>query len=403
MRLLASPQRTFLVAALLALVAAQNQSCSSERTADAPVGGGPAVGGASSSSSVVGGASSTGGLLSTGGTSNSGQYVVAMVRSEKSNASDITEDDIKSMVTDVVTQAGGLDFLQAGQTVVLKPNLLTTGSGALPALVNGVTTDWRVVAAVAGLVRARVGTSGKILVMEGSTDSTTTAFNTFGYTTANFGALVDEFVALEGSSCNDKTDTGLVQKKSACSDKQMWVNQRYLEANWVISIAALKTHFQAGITGAVKNLGIGATPAGKYSNSGCGRTQTAAYIDHTPAPLSQFICDYYSVRPADFAIIDGLQGIQHGPYPAWAGGNYATDKMNMRLIMAAKNAVALDTIASLVMQCDPKQVGHLKLLDGLGLGTTDETKITVVGNTTVSAVKTPFAGPKLNGVSVCSK
>lgn len=395
---LALPQRTLLVAALLAMAAVQNQSCSSERNADAPVGGGAAVGGTS-----TGGKSAVGGAPNTGGASGSGQYVVAMVRSEQSNASDIGQDEIKTMVTDVVTQAGGLDFIQLGHTVVLKPNLLTTGSGSLPMLVNGVTTDWRVVAAVAELVRARVGTSGKVLVMEGSTDSTTTAYGTFGYTKANFGTLVDEFIALEGNSCDDKSDTGLVQRTSACSAKQMWVNQRYLEANWVISVAALKTHFQAGITGAVKNLGIGATPAGKYSSSGCGRTQNAKYIDHTPEPLSQFICDYYSVRPADFAIIDGLQGIQHGPYPAWAGGNYATDKMNMRLILAAKNAVALDTIAARVMQCDPKQVGHLMLLEALGFGTTDETKITVVGNTTVSAVKMPFVGPKLNGVSVCSK
>ena len=38
-------------------------------------------------------------------------------------------------------------------------------------------------------------------------------------------------------------------------------------------MACLKTHFQAGITGGVKNLGIGTTPASQYATMGCGRDQ----------------------------------------------------------------------------------------------------------------------------------
>jgi uncharacterized protein (DUF362 family) len=332
---------------------------------------------------------------SQGGQSGSGGDVtVAIAKSDKANASELTEADVLQLVRHAVTLARGLDFIQNGHTVVLKPNLVNTTStrGALPSTVNGVTTDWRVVKAVATLVRER-NPSGKVLVMEGSTESTPMVFAHFGYVPDNFGSLVDEFVALEGDSCSNRSTFGLVQKKSFRGGTY-WVNERYFEADAVISIAVLKTHNTAGITGSVKNLGIGATPASQYSASGCGRTQSAPYIEHTRVGLGQFISEFYSVRRADFAVIDGLQGIQNGPNPLWTqGGDYDTDKMNMRLIMAGRDPVAVDTIQSQVMGCDPSQIDHLVLLDAAGIGVAQAARIRVVGSP-VSAVKREFLGPE---------
>ena len=115
----------------------------------------------------------------------------------------------------------------------------------------------------------------------------------------------------------------------------------------------------------------------------------ASYIDHSLAGLGQFVHDFYSVRPADFAIMDGLQGLQNGPCTANAP---ASDKMNMRLILASRNAVALDTVEALVMGCDPKKVPYLTKLETDGLGTTDTDRITVVGKQ-VADVKKEFSGP----------
>ncbi len=397
--LLGPRKRAFVIGAAALMALSQVQSCTDAETPNPGSGGTAAVGGSRANGGTASGGRASGGSP-TGG-SGSGQYVVAMVQSAKAQASDLTQDDIKTMVTDAVTQAGGLGFIQDGQTVVLKPNLLTpyascwgNSGAALPTTVNGVTTDWRVTKAVADLVRAR-NPSGKILVMEGSNRNTTTAYSLLGYTPANFGSSVDEFVALEGSSCTDRSTTGLVQK-AGVSGKQYWVNQRYLQADVVISIGALKTHGSAGITGCVKNLGIGATPNSQYSVStnaaDCSRNQSqsgaASYVDHSRTGLAQFIRDYYSIRPADFAVMDGLQGMQNGPC-----STTASDKMNMRLILASKNAVALDAIQALVMGCTPGNVDHLKLLANDGLGTTDSTKITVVGNQTVTNVVKEFRGP----------
>jgi uncharacterized protein (DUF362 family) len=365
-------------------------------------GGSKSTGGSNSvnSSNPTGGMTSVGGAgiggTTTGGTTS--QYVVSLIQSSKADAADITQEDIVKMVSDAITQAGGLDFINDGMTVVLKPNLLTHlsgcwgGTATLPQTINGVTTDWRVTKAVADLVRAK-NPSGKIWVMEGSNRNTTTAFNALGYTSANFGSSVDQFIPLEGTSgCSSRAQTGLVQKASA-SGKQYWVNQDYLNADIVISIGALKTHGQAGTTGCVKNLGIGATPNAMYSvstnNADCTRNMNqataASYVDHSTAGLGTFVSDFYSVRPADFAIMDGLQGLQNGPC-----SSSSSDRMNMRLILASKNAVALDTVQAQIMSCDPKKIPYLTKLEGYGLGTTDATKISVVGNKQVADVKKSF-------------
>jgi uncharacterized protein (DUF362 family) len=326
-----------------------------------------------------------------------------MVQSTKDQASDITQADVVDMVKNAVAQAGGLDFIKDGQTVVLKPNLTTPYQDymntVMPLTANGVSTDWRVTKAVADMVRAKNPT-GKILVMEGSTVPAATAFSLMGYTAANFGSSVDEFIGLEGTSCGSRSEDGLVQKSSG--GKTFWLNKRYAAADVIISLPTLKTHISAGITGGVKNLGIGATPVAKYaapgadggpaSSSDCTRGQTAPYIDHsTPESLGQFIADFYSVKPADFVVMDGLQGLQNGPASYWLGTNYATDKMNMRLILAGKNAVAVDTVEATIMKCDPKKVPHLTKLEASGLGTTDLSKISVVGKQP-SEVAKGFAG-----------
>ncbi len=372
--------------------------------------GGRSNGGAGGAGGTIatGGAGGTiatggaGGTIATGqaGTTSTEKFVVAMVQSSKASAAELTATDVAELVQDAIDKAGGMDFIKEGHTVVLKPNLVSSYSDLfktkpLNPTANGVCTDWRVVKAVADLVRARNKT-GKILVMEGSTDSTATAFANLGYTSDNFGTSVDEFIAVEGTSCTDTSGTD-VEEVTSKDGKKFWVNSRFLKADVVISLPTMKTHKIAGITGGVKNLGIGMTPVGKYAGTGngvndCTRGQTAVLIDHSgPEPLGQFIHDYYSLRPADFVVMDALDGIDHGPSPCWDDGDYEASRKNMRMILAGKNAVAVDTVESLVMKCDPTKVPHLTKLEASGVGTTDISRITVVGKQ-ISEVATPFFG-----------
>ena len=322
-------------------------------------------------------------------------YVVSMLQSPVTEAASLTVADIAALVGSAVSQAGGMDFIRDGQTVVLKPNLPTVyqdnGETLASPTVSGINTDWRVTKSVADLVRAKNPT-GKILIMEGSTFATNIAYAALGYTSENFGSSVDEFIALEGASCTETSTTALEQHMGP-SGKQYWVDRRYLMADITVSIPTLATDIWAGIGGAVESMGIGATPAGQYSSGENPNDCTRAKIDRsTPETTGAFIRDYYAIKPADFVVVDGLQGLEHGPLPILdhSSYDYGASIKNMRLILAGRNAVAVDTTLALVMKCDPKKVPHLTKLEADGLGTTDTARITVVG-AKPSDVSKPFA------------
>src|SRR4051812_36862022 len=60
------------------------------------------------------------------GNANGGAgYEVALVQSPKGKAADRTSADVADLVSQAVSRAGGLDFIRDGQTVVLKPSLVT--------------------------------------------------------------------------------------------------------------------------------------------------------------------------------------------------------------------------------------------------------------------------------------
>lgn len=323
--------------------------------------------------------------------------MVALLQSPKAQASELTDPEVAELVGNAVAQAGGLDFVHDGQTVALKPNLLTfyqdAGETLASKTASGVNTDWRVVKAVADLVRVKNPT-GKIWVMDGATLTTPTVFALLGYTLENFGKSVDQLIALEGAACND-TSTALLEERTARSGKTYWLDRRYVSADVVISIPTLATDAWSGVGGAVESLGIGATPAGQYGSAEnqdvCARTR----IDRTtPQAAGGFIRDYYGIRPADFVVMDGLQGLEHGPLPVWDDSgsyDYASSIKNMRVVLAGKNAVAVDAVASSIMKCLPGNVPYLRALQADGLGTTELSQITVVGKA-LSEVAQPFVG-----------
>lgn len=339
---------------------------------------------------------------------------VGMLKSEKTNVLDIGYDEIEQMVRAAVDLAGGLSgIISDGNTVVLKPNIVTDNflGEAISTEANGMVTDWRVVAVVAKMVR-EMNPSGKILVIEGSAaPSTMEAYNLLKYT-KEFIPEVDEFMGIEDNS-GEWHDTGSDDLRSALlsAEKALYpdfklpngsapyyYNKQYFEADVFISLPVLKNHESAGVTGAIKNMGIGGTPTNIYGN---GEDENGRWnvIKHSASELHKFIHDFYYGRPADFAIMDGIQGYSNGPNtnngPRYIEGH----QEGMGLILASADPLAMDAIASLVMFHDPSQVPHLVYLNNDGLGCADPMAIRVKGSL-VSDVKKPFAHE--NHATVCS-
>ncbi len=318
---------------------------------------------------------------------------VGVIKSDKALVTDIKYPEILSMVREAVNRAGGFgNMIKDGKTVMLKPNLVNDNSNRTIE-VNGATTDYRVVQAVVELVR-ELNPHGKIIIAEGSGGGTTTISNMTRLNYMNITG-VDYLMGLESSSGNyrDFASDSLVAVNlpdalSKYPDdlkpnktRAIYYNKRYFNADVLISIPVLKNHATAGITGAVKNVAIGCTPANLYAD----KDNASPYLRSTVIPhdlptLSKWMHDFYVGRPVDFVIMDGLQGGSNGP---GVGGsnlvNIKKNQQNMRLILAGKDAVATDAIAGLIMGHDPQRAQYLVSIHNDGYGTVDPALIDVVG------------------------
>jgi len=370
--------------------------------------------------------------------------VVSLVQSTTvTQASNLTYADIKALVTEAVSLAGGLDgIIKTGDVVVLKPNVLTTYYGwatsgtAIPEKVNGVCTDWRVVQATAELVRAIIGPynsadgKGKIMLIEGSCNGNMASqFANIGYTKTNL-TEVNEIIGLdtEGGAYSPGDGTSLAAyvtqvtlsdykyksvpdgsywgsasyKTYYKGDGKYWVSKKMFEADALISIPVVKNHGSAVVTGAIKNISIGASPPKIYgiANGSIGRN---GMVNHDSINLHEWIADYFSCLPADFVVMDGLQGLDNGP----GTGNSLTDlqakQKNLRSILASKDPLAIDTVEANLMNWNYTTVPYMKYLAAKGKvggkpnGRTiylngDTKNIIVLGNKKVDDIRTNFQG-----------
>jgi uncharacterized protein (DUF362 family) len=194
---------------------------------------------------------------------------------------------------------------------------------------------------------------------------------------------------------------------------EFYMNRQYYEADVLISLPVLKNHHYTGLTGAVKCVGMGASPPNIYGSwetiaiSGATSKEVveklesriqlnrSKKINHASLFLGMWLSDYYMCKPVDFVITDGLNGSENGPdLPGTCKAGQRVDNlMNMRLILAGKDALAVDVIHSLVIGLDPYRINHLVLLANKNMGQIDPAHIRVIGNAAVHEVKKPF---KLN-------
>ena len=338
-----------------------------------------------------------------------GQSTVAVIQSTKAQAKDIQYDEIKAMVKQAVDLVGGFGgTLKDGQTVVIKPNLMgktvptNAGDQMIPKEISGVVTDWRVTRAVVELVR-QVNPSGKVYVMEGSALQDTSGNMVYlNYTPENIPG-VDQFLAIETDSggWQDFASPGLVKVEHANRMRKVpyYFNKKIYEADVLISVPVLKNHYYAAVTGGIKNVAVGASHQNIYGNKATDINRFNR-IPHD-MNLHKWIHDYWLAKPANFVIMDGLQGAQHGSLSYTDQGELEPNQKNMRLIIAGRDAVAVDAIQALLMGWDPESVKYLENLNQSGAGNLSTAFITVAGSP-VDTVRKDFEGqiPFLGGLKV---
>jgi uncharacterized protein (DUF362 family) len=262
-----------------------------------------------------------------------------------------------------ITSAGGLSgIIKAGDSVVIKPNICSEQAGAGSPQI----TDYRAVQAVIDVVR-QAG-AGRIILMEGSITGNPFSKAAFAVNKYNTLTGVDEYVE-SGSIADDSRLTGIMPKGSQNKEKY-YLPRAYLDANKVVTVAKLKTHFNAGATLSLKN-SFGLASRAKH---GGGMPMRFGLHGSRGAKLAGSIVDLNLIRTPDFAVVEGIVGGE-------GDGPLSCTAVDAKVMFAGQDLVALDTVCLTFMGLTVANVPHVKLAGTVGLGLGDLSKIPVKGAT----------------------
>ena len=248
---------------------------------------------------------------------------------------------------------GGIGrFVEKGQTVLLKPNMLSAKPPE-----RGITTHPLILEAMISEVRSAGGTvwigdspSGAIKGIQRCWDNT------------GFQALADK----TGIRLVNFEAGGTVVKH--ISGEEFHLARALFDADVVINLPKFKTHGYSLYTGAIKNF-YGALPG----------LQKAKFHKtySNPRNFSRILVDIYSSIDCRLHLMDGILGME--------GNGPATGHLrNTGLILASDDGVALDTVASHLMGFDENEIDAIRIAGERGLGESRIEKIHIKGESVES-------------------
>jgi uncharacterized protein (DUF362 family) len=255
------------------------------------------------------------------------------------NVADPVETTVKALE---LIEQDVLTALSGEKSILIKPNYLNAKHPS-----TGVTTDSRVIEGVVKFLKMRK--IENLVIGEGSGFADTfEAFQVAG---------VDKVAERWNVKLLDlnKDEFVEVQPPSPLSLKKTRVSKTASDST-IISVAKLKPHRIASVTLSLKNM------MGALASKG---------TMHRGVSLSENIADLASVLTPRVAVIDGIiagEGHENGCSP-----------IEMNLVIAGTDPVAVDAVGAAVMGIEPTEVKHLVLAEKKGLGTCDLNHVTILG------------------------
>lgn len=274
---------------------------------------------------------------------------------------------VRAAVMESLALIGGIaDIIKPGDRVLLKANLLAPTDPAA-----SVTTHPAVVRAVIEAVKE----AGGIPVVADSPGYFYTGGKCRALTVCGLKDVADELgvESLQFESMeNPFVETPVPGGKYLDS---IYAARLALEADVIVTLPKLKTHASTWYTGAVKNM-FGAVAT---------RTRKQAHILATYERFSGSIVDIYSVLRPRLAIMDAVVGMEG------EGPRHGTPKQ-VGLILASKDPVALDSVASKLIGFDPMEIFTTRDATARELGNGNLDEIEVLGER-VERVAVDFKKP----------
>ena len=255
----------------------------------------------------------------------------------------VTDETLDAVVQECMEFCGWRDVVAPGSTIVVKPNLCT----AVPEKWAMSNTDPRITAAVCKLLLTR---AAKVYVVEsdGLRQTAWEAFEVSGYR-----ALEQMGVVLVNLSEAEQDEVELPSARGRVKLPRL---MRTCDA--FITLPVLKTHALTCFTGAIKNQ-WGCVP--QYD-----RILLHKY-------LNPMLAELHGVFKPQISIMDAIIAMEgRGP----ANGK----PRQLDLLLASRDAVALDATAMRLVGLNPPDCRHLMLTSERGLGNWQEGEIRVDGD-----------------------
>ncbi|TXT54736.1 MAG: hypothetical protein BAJALOKI2v1_730008 [Promethearchaeota archaeon] len=181
----------------------------------------------------------------------------------------------------------------------------------------------------------------------------------------------------------EKTKRKIYKVKDPLVLEEITTSNLLAEADLIINIPKIKTHSQCLLTCSIKNM-FGTLLLGNKPRV------------HAKYPsLESFnsaLADIYSVSNPQLTIVDGFL-CQEGNGPTKG------DVVELGLILAGFDGVAIDTVVCKIIGFNPNEVIHIEKAKEKGLGTNDLKEIQIVGDE-IESVKRKFKKPRIKPVSV---
>ena len=286
----------------------------------------------------------------------------------------IKNEDVKSSVFSALELINAQHLMQKDNMVVLlKPNILM-GKPAERA----VNTHPEVVRAVIQWVKKF--TPSKIYVCDSAggqkPGTTETAMKESG---------IQDICEEEGAICIpfEKTEREIYEVKDALELKEISSSRLIREADLIINIPKIKTHWQCTLTCCIKNMFGTVLLANKAKT-------------HAQAAILERFCsalvDIYSISKPQLTVIDGYY-CQEGQGPS------SGDVVKLDIILAGYDGVALDTTVCKIIGFEPREILYLEKAEEKKLGTTDLESVEFLGEP-IESVFRQFKRPKLKPISM---
>jgi len=294
--------------------------------------------------------------------------------------------DLYELTRRALDSIGGMASIVApGETVFIKPNLLTAGLNRAEHTVTGEITKPEIVITAAeeclraGAAHVTIGDGAQVERFDWEQIRTLDGSTHLAAEAARLNAKYDGRLTLACLNSDSPAWDPLPSPRTALGE--IHVSSLVARADRIISIPVLKTHRLVRLSLSIKNF-MGTTPIARY---GGGNEQRGRFVLHwTRGGPRACVLDMLAALRPDLAIVDGSIGCEdYGPWVRPREGRTVDmrERLGDWLVLASTDLVAADATAARIISHAPAHVPLISSAYEQGLGQSRSDAITLVGPT----------------------